>query len=173
MSIVFVGPQFKADDYGALLYRRHFDKDFPKGKQYAFCSRGPDDPVESCARCAEKRTPQVRGGIPVWDVALGRQRVLDLSWWYIRKYEAATFVDAPPEENWYILTRMKVEEMTEFNLTPKGPVPKDVAAAIKAQGAMPMGDIERALTRGQDAPQPFDTHSSDGPPPPGDDEPPF
>jgi len=173
VSIVFVGPVFGADDYGALIYRKHFDQGYPKGQQYAFCQRGPDDPVDACPRCAEGSTPQVRGGIPVWDVELNRMRVLDLSWWFIRKYEGATFVDAPPSENWYILTRTKTSNMTDFVLTAKGDIPKNVLAAIKAQGEMPLSEIERVLTRGEDAPQHFDRHSPDGPPVPSDDDVPF
>ena len=173
VSIVFMGPLLKADDYGALIYRRHYDQDYPKGEQYAFCTRGPDDPVEACERCAAGKTPQVRGGIPVWDVELNRARVLDLSWWFIRKYEGATFVDAPPDENWYILTRTKTSNMTDFVLTAKGAISKDVLTAIKAHGALSLNDIEAELTRGSDHPHSYDRHSPDGPPPPGEDDMPF
>ena len=168
-SVVLVGAVMGQPDYGALIYRKHWSQK----DGYSFCQRGPDDPVDSCARCKAGEPPQLRGAIPVWDVELGRQRVLDLSWWCVRKYESGVFDECPPAENWYVVKRVEVDGMTEFQMISKGTIDKAVLTAIKAQGALAMGDIESVISRGDSKPQEYDRHSSDGPPPPGDDEPPF
>jgi hypothetical protein len=166
-SIVFVGAVLDLEDYGALIYRKHWSQ----AGGYSFCTRGPDDTVEACGRCSDGEKPQLRGAIPVWDLELGHQRVLDLSWWYVRNYHNGTFAEVPPDKNSYTVKRTEVDGKTEFQMIATGPIAKSVLAAIKAQGILPMSDIEAVISRGQQKPEKFDRHSADGPPPIGDDEP--
>ena len=104
---------------------------------------------------------------------MNRQRVLDMSWWYVRKWQNGVFDEDAPDKNWYVVKRSEVDGKTEFEMLNKGAIPKATLTAVKAQGALSHGDIEAVISRGDSKPQSYDRHSPDGPPALSDDDVPF